>query len=320
MNDTQYTELWSFLNAKSRSIETEMDALTRKRTGSYYTDLKLTDVMMSELIEYLRTKNPGKKLCEYRFLEPCVGAGNFVFSYVNAVRTTGINRDDAQIMLDNIYVADINLEALKGYKESLRKIALLFWNIYLSDEYFDQHIGSGLLIDVTATKLNYISINDIFSSDIIGDGFDIVATNPPYKNLKAERGHYRSDEEYDRDKHKYSVISKIVSKRFKYSTSGVLNLYKLFVEEIIDQYANETAFVSLLIPASIMSDKTCMKLRTHMLKDSKLISVKVIGEGNSFKDAQQALSVILLQKVAKQIKLLLQKIIVRIQKMSQKLQ
>lgn len=296
MSDTQYTELWSFLNEKSRSIETEMDALTRKRTGSYYTDLKLTDVMMSELIEHLRTKNPGKKLCEYRFLEPCVGAGNFVFSYINAVRTTGIDRDDAQIMLDNIYVADVNSEALKGYKESLRKMALLFWNISLSDEYFEQHMGAGLLIDVTSTELNYIGINEIFSADIVGNGFDIVATNPPYKNLKAERGHYRNDEEYDRDKDKYSVISKIVSKRFKYSTNGVLNLYKLFVEEIIDCYANETAFVSLLIPASIMSDKTCMRLRTHMLKDSKLISVKVIGEGSGFIDAQQALSAILLQK------------------------
>ena len=50
MSDTQYTELWSSLSEKSRHIETGMDALTRKRTGSYYTDLKLTDVMMSELV------------------------------------------------------------------------------------------------------------------------------------------------------------------------------------------------------------------------------------------------------------------------------
>lgn len=44
-----------------------MDALTRKRTGSYYTDLKLTDVMMSELVEHLKVANPTKKLYEYRF-------------------------------------------------------------------------------------------------------------------------------------------------------------------------------------------------------------------------------------------------------------
>ena len=82
MNNRECTNLWSYLSEKSRFIETEMDALTRKRTGSYYTDLKLTDTMMHELVEHLIAKYPNKKICEYRFLEPCVGAGNFVFSYI----------------------------------------------------------------------------------------------------------------------------------------------------------------------------------------------------------------------------------------------
>lgn len=299
MSDTQYIELWSSLSEKSRQIETGLDALTRKRTGSYYTDLKLTDVMMSELVEHLKVANPKKELYEYRFLEPCVGAGNFVFSYIEAIKTTGLDKETAKIMLDNIYVADVNIDALNGYRESLKKIVALFWDIELQEDYFEQHMGMGLLVDVTAAELNYININEVFSKEIVGTGFDIVATNPPYKNLKAECGHYSSDEEYDRDKDKYSAISKIVAKRFNYSTGGVLNLYKLFVEEIIDRYANETGFISLLIPASIMSDKTCMKLRTHMLKDNKMISVKVIGEGSGFIDAQQALSAILLQKSGK---------------------
>lgn len=299
MCGTQHAELWPSLREKSRRIEIEMDALTRKRTGSYYTDLVLTDVMMSELVRHLKASNSGKKICEYRFLEPCVGTGNFVFSYIKAVRAAGIEKSDAQVLLDNIYVADVNHEALNGYIDSLKEMAALFWGIELSDEYFEQHIGTGLLIDVTAAELNYISVYDVFPEDVISNGFDIVVTNPPYKNLKAERGHYGSDEEYDKDKDKYAAISKIASKRFRYSADGVLNLYKLFVEEIIDHYANETAFVSLLIPASIMSDKTSMKLRTHILKDNKLISVKVIEESSSYIDAQQALSAILLKKGCK---------------------
>ena len=255
--------------------------------------------MMRELVEHLKDKNPTKKLYDYRFLEPCVGAGNFVFSYIKAVKATGINKENAKIMLDNLYVADVNTDALNGYKESLREISRVFWNIQLSEEYFEQHIGNGLLIDVTATEPVYIDINKIFPPEIVGNGFDIVVTNPPFKNLKAERGHYGNKEEYYRDKDKYSAISKIVKKRFRYSTEGILNLYKLFAEEIIDQYANETAFVSLLIPSSIMSDKMCTKLRTHILKDNKLISVKVIGEGSGYIDAQQALSSIFLQKGSK---------------------
>lgn len=296
MSTTKDSKLWSYLRKNSRIIEAQIDPLTRKRTGSYYTDLELTDAMMYELVEHLKAKDSTKKICEYRFLEPCVGTGNFVFSYIKAVKTTGINKHDATIMLDNIYVADINSNALNCYKESLKKIAAIFWNIELTDAYFDQHIGTGLLIDVSSTKLNYISLNDIFPAEVSNKGFDIIATNPPYKNLKAERGHYTSDDEYNKDKFKYSTISKIVSQHFKYSTDGILNLYKLFVEEIIEHYANEAAFISLLIPASIMSDKMCTKLRTHMLINNKLISVKVIKENSGYIDAQQTLSAILLQK------------------------
>ena len=75
-----------------------------------------------------------------------------------------------------------------------------------------------MLIDVTATEPVYIDINKIFPPEIVGNGFDIVVTNPPFKNLKAERGHYGNKEEYYRDKDKYSAISKIVKKRCRYST------------------------------------------------------------------------------------------------------
>ena len=294
MERNKELELWNSLNVKSKIVETEMDPLERKRTGSYYTSLQLTDVMMGELVQNL--KQGQKRLVEYSFFEPCVGTGNFVFSYIKAIKDTSISKADAIILLNNIYVSDINKDAIEVYAESLRTLALLYWNIELTEEYFKSHIGTGLLVDVTADVLEYISLETVFPEQASNGGFDIVATNPPYKNLKAERNQYASEEEYKKDKDKYSEISKIVSSRFLYSTSGVLNLYKLFVEEIIDRYANGEAYVSLLIPSSIMSDKTCQKLRTHMLKDEKVHSVKVISEGSQYIDAQQALSAILLQK------------------------
>lgn len=287
-------ELWSSLNARSRTIETKMDSLERKRTGSYYTDLRLTDVMMWELVQNL--KQGKKRLIDYRFFEPCAGVGNFVFSYIKAVQETDLSKEEAVILLNNIYVSDINKDAIKVYTESLKKIALVYWNLELTEDYFNTHTGTGSLVDVTADVLEYTGLEEVFPEQAAKGGFDIVATNPPYKNLKAEKNQYASEEEYEMDKGKYSEISKIVSSRFLYSTGGVLNLYKLFVEEIIDRYANDEAYVSLLIPSSIMSDKTCMKLRTHMLLDAKVCSVKVISEGNPFIDAKQALSAILLQK------------------------
>lgn len=298
MADIQHDELWSFLRSKSRQIEMKLDTLTRKRTGSYYTDLELTDEMMRELVDHLLKSNPLKKIYEYRFLEPCVGSGNFVFSYIRAVIDIGIDKDSAQTMLDNIYVADVNLDALKGYKESLQKAALTLWGIELHDEYFKTHIGSALLIDVTASDVDYIGIDKVFPAEIVGSGFDIIATNPPYKHLKAERSQYNNDEEYSKDKDKYKEIAKIVSNRFQYSIGGILNLYKLFTEEILDKYANENAIISLLIPSSILTDKLCTPLRTHILTSSRLVSVKMLSEGSKYIDANQSLAAILIQKNA----------------------
>ena len=90
MKETISKELWDTLRVTSRKIETEMDPLERKRTGSYYTDLKLTDIMMQELISALDLNK--KRICDYTFFEPCVGTGNFVFSYLKAVKPF-VNQD-----------------------------------------------------------------------------------------------------------------------------------------------------------------------------------------------------------------------------------
>ena len=93
-----------------------------------------------------------------------------------------------------IYVSDINPKAIEGYKESLRGLVMTLWEIELSDDYFENHVGSGLLVDVSAIELDYISLEDVFPEEISDKKFDVVVTNPPYKNLKAERGHYRTDD------------------------------------------------------------------------------------------------------------------------------
>lgn len=294
MKNIQELELWESLKNKSKIIESKMDILSRKRTGSYYTDLLLTDIMMDELVQNLKKEK--KKLVDYRFLEPCVGSGNFVFSYIKAIYKTGVKKSDAITLLNNIYVSDINKLALEGYKESLKTVVSLYWGIELTDNYFEKHIGSGLLVDVTRETLNYISIESIFPEVSLEGGFDIVVTNPPYKNLKAEKKHYNNEYEYEKDKLKYNEISKIVPNEFLYSNKGNINLYRLFVEEIIDKYTNENAFISLLIPTSILSDKTSMNLRTYILENHSIQSIKIINEGNSYVDAQQALSAILIKK------------------------
>ena len=167
------------------------------------------------------------------------------------------------IIKDTVILNEVN--------ETLGKTPLKYYTEYLynklyktirynqtSEDYFGRFYGKSVLIDVTQNELRYIPITNVFPNAILNDGFDVIATNPPYKNLKAERSQYNSEEEYEKDQIKYNDISKIVKSNFKYSSEGVLNLYKLFVEEIIEKYANPNGYISLLIPTSIMSDKNSM--------------------------------------------------------------
>ncbi|EAD1747979.1 hypothetical protein SH44_13330, partial [Listeria monocytogenes] len=50
----------------------------KRQQGIYYTDLELTDIIMEKVLE----KISAEEINEVNFLEPCVGSGNFVISYI----------------------------------------------------------------------------------------------------------------------------------------------------------------------------------------------------------------------------------------------
>lgn len=287
--------LWHELNDRSTSFEQSMDTLHRKQTGSYYTALDLTILMMKELVDSLPLTTR-ERLYTKTFLEPCVGTGNFVYAYLRVCKDLGFTHEEYNELLKNIYVCDINVQALSVYQENLTMIAKEWFDIVLDQAYFDSHIGTGLLFDVDAELIQYISIEDVFSTETVKNGFDIVVTNPPYKNLKAERSHYKSDEQHAEDKEKYTTIGKLAGKHFSYSTTGVLNIYKLFVEEIVERYLTSDGVCSLLIPVSILSDKSCANLRTRILETCAVKSLRIVSENSKYVDASQALCAMMMHK------------------------
>lgn len=288
-------KIWNTLCEDSDYTQRNMDQLHRKQTGSYYTSMELTLSMMRELVNSL-DDNKQKQLYKLKFLEPCVGTGNFVFAYLRVCCEQRFTKKQYEELVNNIYVCDINSNALKLYKKNMRTFVRQWFGIELQENYFNTHIGGGLLFDVDEKKQNYIPISSVFDIKKLEQGFDIVATNPPYKNLKAERGHYKCDEAYVTDKQKYAAIAKEANEIFSYSTTGTLNLYKLFIEEIVDRYLSKDGICSILIPSSILSDKMCTKLRTHLLESCAIKSVRLIAEDSAYVDASQALCALLLHK------------------------
>lgn len=287
--------IWQKIKADYIEFEQGMKPSYRKKTGSYYTSLDLTLIMLNELIDSLDDTKK-QNIHNLTFLEPCVGTGNFVFAYLFLCKKLGLDRNQFSTLLNNIYACDINQGALTIYKKNLLHFAHKFYDIKLDDSYFSQHIADGLLFNLNATEIKYLPLSNNFGINLANRRFDIVATNPPYKNLKAECNQYQSSEAYNLDKKRYNDISKIAKEQLPYSTRGTLNIYKMFVEEITERYLKKDGIGSLLIPASILTDKTCAQLRERILNSSKIHSLTLIPESSNFVDASQALCAMLIEK------------------------
>lgn len=287
---------WNNLIQNCKDFENSLFPDYRKKTGSYFTSFEMAHTMVCDLIEAFRKKYGKEHLYSRVFLEPCGGAGNFIYCYLYEISRIGFTNEQVMQIIKNIYYCDANSNACNFYKKNLAEFCTVFFNISLDKNYFSEHIGNALLFDVTNENPIYISLQDVFPNL---KKADIIITNPPYKNFKAESKHYETKESYEKDIAIYSQIKDNASKLLKYSTNGILNFYKLFTEEIIEHYADENTFLNLLIPSSILSDKSCVDLRKHILKNYKIISIKVIPEGVDVVDVQQSLCAILIDKATK---------------------
>lgn len=251
--------------------------------------------MMKDLVYSFKPEERAN-IYNMTFLEPCVGTGNFVFAYLVTCKELGLSVEQYASLINNIYVCDINTAALAVYRENLTALVYDLFAIRLDSAYFESHIFSGLLFDVNSSNTEYIPIEKRIPSFDAKKRFDIVVTNPPYKNFKAERNHYETKEQYETDKTLYTAIGRLARKHLKFSTMGTLNIYKMFVEEITDKYLSPTGYCSLLIPASILTDKSCSNLREFMFDRCKLQSLRLISEDSNYVDSSQALCAIQLHK------------------------
>lgn len=295
MNSNQEA-FWKELIADCKEFENSLSADYRKKTGSYFTGFEMAHSMVVDLIGAFRKKYGKELLCDKIFLEPCGGAGNFIYCYLKEISELGFSANEIKQIIENIYYCDSNKKAADFYKTNIEKFCKVFFSITLTEDYFSSHIGNALLFDISDENPKYISLQDVFPNV---KKADIVITNPPYKNFKAETKHYESEKSYQRDIEIYAKVKKLSSEVLKYSTDGILNFYKLFVEEILTRYIDENSFVNLLIPSSILSDKSCVDLRKYILKNYKVNSIKIIPEGVDVVDAQQSLCAILINKATK---------------------
>ncbi|MFZ8074811.1 DNA (cytosine-5-)-methyltransferase [Fusobacterium watanabei] len=275
----------------SDKYQHSLTEIERKYSGIYYTEFDLAFKIVNNLFFNKKIKN----IWNLKFLEPAVGIGNFVFAYLFYISKNYIlTKKQVLKLYENIYVCDSDKKALKLYIQLLKRSSIEFFNTKLP-KYHTLNVGNDLIYNLNNDNISYKEINSYFNNIL----FDIIITNPPYKSLRAEKRHYKLEEEYINDKNKYDLIKKDAILRFKYSDKLNANIYKYFIENILVNYTTKEALVALLIPATILTDKSSFLLRKYILENFKVEMIENLDENNKYFNASQSLCYLTINKAKK---------------------
>lgn len=267
-------ELIGLTHQKKKEKIAISDTDERKHNGIYYTNYSIAKRIAEDTLSLYGDAFDPTKLT---FLEPCSGTGIFAVAYLDTIFQ--INKKyllNAQKIINNMFFADLDGDAINVLK--------IIIPIYLKTKYAvettipekNTYIGDALF-NIDKGNINKNDLKTIFN---MNNGFDVVLTNPPYKLLKANSNKYNEGTNY---KEQITEILRFIRKHntYKFNT-GTLNLYKLFVEEIVENYTNSSGKIGLLIPSTLLSDKQSFELRSRILDKYSLSEIYTIPEKNNF--------------------------------------
>lgn len=285
-------QLIGLLHQKHKESEKIINTDKRKHFGIYYTDYSIARLIAKESL----SDSDDKDILGLSFYEPCSGTGIFVIAYIDEVlgRVGMLNSKVFQKFIDQIYFSDIDAEAidllvrlLPLYIKSRYGISIKInsRNYFKGDVLFDNHDG----------KIKKVNPKDIFG---IAKGFDVVLTNPPYKLLKANSNKYK--DELNSNQHALdikNVLDFIRTNNVYKFNQGTLNYYKIFLEEILENYTHQLSKVGAIIPITLLNDKQSELLRKRIINKYKLFKIYIIPEKNDFfPDISQAFCFFALDK------------------------
>jgi len=273
-NYIDLVELIGLVHQKSKEKISISDTDARKHNGIYYTNYSIARHIARDVLSLFdKDFNPTKNT----FLEPCSGTGIFAIAYLDEIfETDSKYLKKAQGIINNMYYADIDESAINLLKKILPAYLKAKYKININIPNNNVFIGD-VLFELNGTNLIKNNLKDKFNRL---EGFDIVITNPPYKLLKASSNKYKKGTNY---KEQVSEILKLIRKNKSYKLNrGTLNLYKLFVEEILENYTNNNGKIGLLIPSTLLSDKQSYELRNRILEKYSISTIYCIPENNNF--------------------------------------
>ena len=254
----------------------------QKYYSIFYTNYQIAYKITEETF-----KSFNKNINNTLFFEPSVGLGIFVVTYLDYIRKH-FNNYDINKIINNIYISDIDKQVIPITQRLVNKFISLYFNDEVKLNHKNIHIGNTIINDDFSIK----SVENLFGKEI---KFDFVLSNPPYKNIKVSKKD-SIEIEYQNYKMYSSKLSKSIKKQLALQ-EGTINLYKVFFELILMKYTKEDASIGIIIPYTILSDKSTIKFRKKLLEMAHIEKIYYIEEkSNQFKNITQAMCFFALKK------------------------
>lgn len=276
----------SFLNSKfTFNIHKSLNRLKSKERlvelGAVYTKPFIAKDIVKDTLSRV-----DKPIEEVKILDFACGTGRFYENIISLFPSA------TSAILSNIYAIDIDIDAL-----FITRLKALSYFSELSTETCE--IISRHIINKDALRINtpfytdeqYISPNDL--DGLTKEGFDAVVSNPPYLVLKPNKSKIGA-----------SNINKIREQvsyfrscgHYKYSIEGMLNLYKLSIERIL-QMLKPGGILGVICPSTLFGDVSASNLRKHLLCNNKVYCIRFFAERIPlFENVNQATNIFILKK------------------------
>ena len=270
-------QLIGLLHQKQKESEKIVNTNKRKHFGIYYTDYSIARLIAKESLN----NSDSECLLDLTFYEPCSGTGIFIIAYIDEVldRVRSINVRSFQKFIDKIYFSDIDAEAVGLLVKLLPLYIKCKYNISIKINLKNYYKGNVLFSNHNG-EIKKVSPKDIFE---MAGGFDIILTNPPYKLLKANGNKYT--DELNSNQYVLDIKNTLdfirTNNVYKFN-QGTLNYYKIFLEEILENYTHQSSRVGVIIPITLLNDKQSELIRKRIINKYKLFKIHIIPEKNEF--------------------------------------
>lgn len=276
----------SFLNSKfSISIKSSKVRTKSKEQlielGAVYTQSHIARSIVDDTFANLSIPLKDAKVLDF-----ACGTGRF---YENIIPHY---HDKKKAILSIVYAIDVDINAL-----NITRLKALSFIETISEEECNILCKHIVLKDGFRKNNSffpeplYISPEDL--DGLTEAGFDAIVSNPPYLILKPNKSKAGIG---GFDKIREQVTYYRNCGFYQYSIEGVLNLYKLAIERML-QMLKLGGELGVICPSTLFGDVSAKKLRKHLLLCNNVRSIQFFAEKVPiFENVNQATNIFILQK------------------------